>query len=539
MKYSPSLIRALGWRSVARVGLYRLGLRTGLHPVLRIKAETPTGPFFRGDTASDEPPSFNANPLTGERWPGAALPWHKIPDFAGTDIKLVWELSRFPWLVPMAERGEVGRVNAWLTAWLRDNPPYTGPNWKCGQEASIRVLNLAYATRLLEPTPALNALVELHLKRIAPTIGYAIGQDNNHGTSEAAALFVGGSMLGNDQWTATGRKWLDERGQALIAPDGSFSQHSTVYHRLMLDTFAYAETWRRERGLEPFEPATYDRLKAATSWLRQMTDPKTGAVPNFGANDGSQLFPLGDARDFRPSVEQADKLFGSDAPASRQYHDGGYTVMRAGGAKAVLTYPRFRHRPSQADALHLDLWLGSRNVIRDAGTYSYADSTWLSYFAGTQAHSTVQFDRRDQMPRVSRFLFGEWLQTDFIEDLTVISQKARFSARYTDWRGASHSRTLMLDPGRLCVFDVVDGFRDRAVLRWRLDDADWRLEGGVLTDGAVTITVRGDSCQGVQLRLTTGEESLQYGEMHEVPVLEATVRQAGRMVTEIVWTSGP
>ena len=38
---------------------------------------------------------------------------------------------------------------------------------------------------------------------------------------------------------------------------------------------------------------------------------------------------------------------------------------------AMLRYPRFRYRPGHADALHLDLWLGDRNILRDGGTYSY------------------------------------------------------------------------------------------------------------------------------------------------------------------------
>ena len=43
------------------------------------------------------------------------------------------------------------------------------------------------------PEPGLPALLAVHLKRIAPTLHYAMAQDNNHGTSEAAALFIGGT----------------------------------------------------------------------------------------------------------------------------------------------------------------------------------------------------------------------------------------------------------------------------------------------------------------------------------------------------------
>ena len=47
-------------------------------------------------------------------------------------------------------------------------------------------------------------MITLHLVRIAATLPYAIAQDNNHGTSEAAALFIGGAWLdatGSIVWT--------------------------------------------------------------------------------------------------------------------------------------------------------------------------------------------------------------------------------------------------------------------------------------------------------------------------------------------------
>src|SRR3546814_19758965 len=76
---------------------------------------------------------------------------------------------------------------------------YRGPNWKCAQEASIRLLHLATAGLILgqvrETSVPLRALVLTHLRRIAATMSYAVAQANNHATSEAAALFIGGSWL--------------------------------------------------------------------------------------------------------------------------------------------------------------------------------------------------------------------------------------------------------------------------------------------------------------------------------------------------------
>ena len=92
---------------------------------------------------------------------------------------------------------------------------------------------------------------ETHLCRIAPTIRYAIAQDNNHGISEAAALFIGGTWLvkmGNlvgQRWADMGRYWLEDRALRLIGPQGSFSQSSLNYHRMILDTFCIVEFCRQ------------------------------------------------------------------------------------------------------------------------------------------------------------------------------------------------------------------------------------------------------------------------------------------------------
>lgn len=49
---------------------------------------------------------------------------------------------------------------------------------------------------------------------------------------------------------------------------------------------------------------------------------------------------------------------------------GGYSLLRRGAVFALPRYPRFRFRPSQADALQVDPWLGGINHLRDAGSYS-------------------------------------------------------------------------------------------------------------------------------------------------------------------------
>ena len=597
---------ALGFGNLARALGYRLGVKTGLNPVRRLRAEVPQGPFFAESARqaaslpcasqwdsqvryfgawecpiSDAPPDWHLNPLNGVRVPDPGREWWRIPDFdaAVGDIKNIWEASRFDWTLTFAQKSCVGgsagtvQLNAWLADWCVNNPPYCGPNWKCGQEASIRVLHLAMSSVILEqfasPLPGLVDLVLLHLQRIEPTLSYAMAQDNNHGTSEAAALFVGGSWLTlsgrpeGERWQRLGRRWLENRAARLIEQDGSFSQYSVNYHRVMLDTFSMVEVWRKKLALPAFSATFQLRARAAAHWLFSLVDEHTGDAPNIGANDGARLLPLTDTdyRDFRPAVQLSMALFAGKRayeaagewdlplrwlllpspsavaarPASQLFDHGGYALLRRERTYAVLRYPRFRFRPSQADALHVDLWRAGINLLRDAGTFSYNTSAqWLSYFPGTASHNTLQFDGRDQMPRLSRFLFGEWLRTREVESLVDQVAASSCGATYVDGSGVRHERHVSLTDVGLQVRDEFTGFKDRAVLRWRLQPGDWRLEGDVLTNGSHRISVIG-SMPIVRRELVQGWESRYYLQKTEVPVLEVEVTSAGVLTTEYHW----
>ena len=597
---------ALGLPNIARVASYRLGVKLGLNPVRRLQATVPQGPFFKlaglppmpvppvADwqtstklfghwpfNVTAAPPDWLANPFTGQRVIAPERGWWQIPDFDPVvgDIKLIWELSRMDWVLAFAQRARNGDeyalacLNDWLADWCICNPPYRGPNWKCGQEASIRVMHLAIAARILgqvEGTlPGLCDLVQLHLQRIAPTVQYAMAQDNNHGTSEAAALFIGGSWMDalgvveGARWARTGRRWLENRAARLIGPDGSFSQYSLNYHRVMLDTFCMTEVWRRQLGLPEFSARLRERMKAGTQWLHHMVNPLNGDGPNLGANDGARLLQLTDTvyRDYRPSVQLAMALFADQGaypedgpwnhalhwlgvpvpqapalqPGNRLADDGGFAMLRRGAAMIMLRYPRFRFRPSQADTLHLDLWLEGKNLLRDAGSYSYnAEPHWLNYFGGTASHNTVQFDDRDQMPRLGRFLFGNWLKTSFMEPLTEESQAMHFAAGYRDDHQSSHRRRVSLSHAHLRVVDELSGFSRKAVLRWRVAPGDWRLDGTRLTNSAHVLTVQA-SMPIVRCELVEGWESRHYLEKTPVPVLEIEVLQPGTIFSEYRW----
>ncbi|MFS2047728.1 heparinase II/III-family protein [Variovorax sp. Varisp41] len=604
----------LGILNVFRVASYKLRLKIRIHPVLRISSTLPRGEFFlppgsfqpcRLTPVTDwndfsllfsslkteiqySPPNWHANPLTGADFPNPLRNWWEIPDFDPSvgDIKLIWEFSRFDWVLALAQRARLGdfhsldRLNSWLNDWCSNNPPYKGPNWKCGQEASIRVMHLAVAAIILDQigsaTPSLTKLIKAHLMRIAPTIQYAVAQQNNHGTSEGAALFVGGSWLSSlgdpqgDKWQQMGYELLEDRATRLIGKFGGFSQYSLNYHRLMLDTFCVAELWRQRLSLKKFSDCWHQKALAATQWLYLMINPIDGDGPNVGANDGARLIQLSNTqyRDYRPSVQLAMVLFGrkraysqagswndalnwleislpNDSASPRESciaDDTGFAVLLREDAMLLLRYPRFQFRPSQADALHLDFWVGAVNLLRDAGSYSYnTDEDTISYFNGAAGHNTIQFDDRQQMPRLSRFLFGDWLKTSAIEKLKETEDQTSFGASYRDRYGARHSRKVKLGSRCFEVNDTIDGFTVKAVLRWRLAPGSWAIEersGKIIATSSnypmFSLSINSD-ISFKRVELVEGWESRNYLEKNVLQVLELEVANSGTITTTGNW----
>jgi hypothetical protein len=113
------------------------------------------------------------SPLTQHTFQNTEKAWYQIPDFDGNvgDIKGIWEASRFDWLIDLAatrassERwASIVQLDLWLNDWCEKNPAYFGPNWKCGQEASIRVMHIITALIGLERS-SIRMTMSVHLSR--------------------------------------------------------------------------------------------------------------------------------------------------------------------------------------------------------------------------------------------------------------------------------------------------------------------------------------------------------------------------------------
>ena len=89
--------------------------------------------------------------------------------------------------------------------------------------------------------------------------------------------------------------------------DGSFSQYSTNYHRLVIDTLIQVENWRINFQQKEFSSSYYLSITKAIFWLKEFIDKESGMAPNLGANDGAYCFQ-NDSLEFRTLDQHCNLL---------------------------------------------------------------------------------------------------------------------------------------------------------------------------------------------------------------------------------------
>ncbi len=439
-----------------------------------------------------------------------------------SDIKFIWEPSRFGSAFTLGRAYYLSGDEKYAEAFwhftetfLDANPPYLGPNWMSGQEAALRLMAFVWAAQVFaasshstpERMQRLAKAVAQHAARIPPTLVYARSQQNNHLLTEAAGLFTAGLALAEhlqaEKWRKLGWKWLNWGFQHQIDGYGEYTQHSTNYHRLMLQVALWINVIARSEATKQspvtsnneiaypagtlslpavarndilarvtklhkgFPRKTLERLAAATHWLLALLDPVSGRTPILGANDGAYIFPLTVCPfdDFRPVLQAAARAFLDyelprgpwdemclwfDIPlASKKYFKTESYLgdhLYAKKSWAYLRTAQFTSRPSHADQLHLDLWWRGLNIAQDAGTYLYnAAAPWDNALTTTLVHNTVSVNGRDQMTRAGRFLYLDWAdayrKTHLETDETILQ---RASAKHNSYlrQGVRHERTV-------------------------------------------------------------------------------------------------
>ena len=395
------------------------------------------------------------NPETGYRY-DVKQHWTKINDFSqeAGDIKFVWEKSRFSWFLTVCrydyhfDENHAEFVIGQILDWIEKNPLNCGPNYKCSQETSLRILNWLFALSFYRRS---DALTEERWQRITTSIYWQIDHvykninfsriavRNNHAITETLTLYLMGLMFPMmkeaDKWKKNGKKWFEEEIEYQIEDDGTFIQDSMNYHRVVIQLLTYAIALADRHG-DKFSNFVYEKAYKSVNFLYQCQEPTNGWLPNYGANDGALFFPLSDAdyRDYRPQLDALHSLLtgqslyddysedaqwtGAIMPSFRKlypkiekqygivkFEKSGYYLIRE---KDTLTFVRcgLFKKNGTTDQLHLDVWYKGENILLDGGSYMYnTDEDTVRYFAGSESHNTIMLGDYDQMQKGMRFVW--------------------------------------------------------------------------------------------------------------------------------------
>ena len=434
--------------------------------------------------------------------------WSRLRDAGSDDIKGVWELSRFSWAYALVRAwlrdGDDRHVELfWSTLedWTTRNPPNRGPNWMCGQEAAFRLIAVTFAVQAFRDHPSTTdarltlaaRFADATAQRIAFHLDYALSQQNNHGIAEAIGLQTAAmfwpSLSGSPYWYHDGMAALGGQCAELIGPDGGFSQHSTNYHRLLLQLLTWSEVVERSDG-STLSVEVRAQALAATDFLATLMETD-GIVPRYGADDGANLLPLSGCpfEDFRPAVGAALALFKGERLPAGPWDETALLLLGPISASAdpalrppaefrgagvyQLRHPRgtlffrapeeFRTRPSHADQLHVSLRWDGEWITEDPGTYSYNAPGGWDGFAGSRFHNVVSVGEFDSMRRVRRFLWLPWV------GCKVRWQFDGVAASHLGFPGFKAQRRVVKVPNGFVIIDRLTGLLKqdgRFTLRW-------------------------------------------------------------------------
>jgi len=499
--------------------------------------------------------------------------WLDIPDLSqeAGDIKYVWEKSRFSYLYNIIrydyhfEKDCAAFVFEEIESWIAENPINQGPNWRCSQEISLRIMNWLFALYYYKQSPE---LTEVRFQNIMHTIYWQLKHDrdninftriavrNNHAVTETLMLYLGGLFFPffpeAAEWKGKGKQWFEEEIAYQVYEDGTFLQFSHNYHRVLIQLMTQA-FYLAELNDESFSDLTYERAKKSLNYLYQCTDSNNGNLPNYGANDGALFFKLNDRpyRDYRPQLNALAYFFNEEilfedegleediawfASSKKlaikdtdfklkkegisQFQQGGYYLMRNSNSFTLIKCGSYKDRPSHADNLHIDIWYKGENVLRDAGTYRYnTDQKLVRYFNGTSAHNTVTLGDEDQMEKGPRFIWFNWSRAEsakLVETKDQMIFEGKINAFQHLGEEIYHTRKVVQSKVQT-NWEVEDTIEHQTNLPIR---QYWNISNTFDTN--FIITAKDESENEIQAEIQKGYYSGLYGQKEETQVIVFT-----------------
>lgn len=382
---------------------------------------------------------------------------------SGYDVKFPWELSRFLFLVPLAQAFLITHESKWrnrivscVSDWEEKNPVAYSVNW-CAMECAMRGITLSLVTMMLaadadtdrDDLVILLRQLTLHGKFLFWNIEYTSVR-NNHYTANLIALLMIGMTLQNiyrpaTQWVAYAAKRIPKEIELQYCEDGVNFEKSTSYHRLVTELFLLGLITLDHSG-DCVPKRSRFLLHRACEYTRFYTRPD-GLAPNLADNDSARIlaFDCVPLRCHSPLLSLAASYFSDGSlnsevrnpsasvpwllgekgspftnpnknrPAggagSRAFKAGGIFISREGENYLITDYGEVGLKETGGhghnDTFSFELVLGGRSVIVDSGSPVYTgDLALYDLYRSTGFHNTVKVDGQEMAPLLATWKIG-------------------------------------------------------------------------------------------------------------------------------------
>ena len=401
------------------------------------------------------PIQWHRDPLTGTSSPNTRF--GKTIDYRDDsqvgDIKVLWELGRQQFLVPIAvdycvdqDPSKLEAIAGVLNSWIEQNPYGYGVHWCSSLEVAIRAISWSMTHQFLLAGGLKHGLFSLNVdvvglqKQIYQHGSFIHGHlslyssANNHLIGELTGLHVLCSVF---QFGPKSDRWKDFAWKSILAEstrqvfrDGVNKEQAIYYHCWVLEYFTinyliagqtkqkipdrYVQQLSRmaqfihdlsPMGMHPPQIGDADDGVAITfsarsssfySDLIETINALAEAVPTSVVGPKALCYQLlykaGSASTPTPLVETA-------YPVS--YPNGGYAVLGKPDCHVVfdcgsLGFPDIAAH-GHADMLNICLAIDGGWWLVDPGTYSYhSEEKWRNYFRGSCGHNVLSINKQDQ-----------------------------------------------------------------------------------------------------------------------------------------------
>lgn len=434
------------------------------------------------------------------------------------DIKLVWEVNRLIWLIPIATFAQSTRnqeagdyVLKVVKGYLESDRVGFGARWGSSIEAAYQALALMILSSILSPEfndsglhIALAQAVSAR-KSFMSRFPSLYSSANNHRLAELVALvIIEANSLADRQKLNKLSSELERRTLEQFDDEGMSSELSFDYQLSSLDLLLATREFVDPKFLTQ---KFMDRVQMASGTTAEIY--KFSKVwPNIGDADQASLLSSVVTR--AETAEWIGRFAGVETVENesnvRTFSKSGYSLLKTGIGESELFlvvdhgtigFAKIAAH-GHADTLGIWVWLDQTSWLIEAGTYSYhSTDKFRNFLRSSKMHNTISIDNKSTSKPSGPFLWFE--KNRAIGRLNSIFQKGKgFEVDLEATTPAPSSgrsadiirRYLTLDGSRLRVTDRVEAQKNSSFTSHFILDPRFELKRGINRSEITLIDLR-------------------------------------------------